>query len=171
MPDEVNVIGDALAEHPEQAGLENLRQRAARRIGRADARLRVACVLARLEPASAGSMTAVAAPLAEALLAEHPRTLATVDRAAGPCSHVLIPPLSEICRDRDRDATAQSIAAEAVADILGRQDEPELLAAARRGCDARGLARSAARAGAGRARLQPALDTLRKVLDERIGRS
>src|SRR5262249_32024617 len=92
------------------------------------ARLRAACVLTTLEPASAGSMSAVAGPLAEALLAEDPRTLSRWIDLLGPARTVLIPALSDICRRRGREGIAQRAAAEAVAEILVRQNQPAQLA-------------------------------------------
>ena len=62
----------------------------------------------------------VAAPLAEALLAEHRRALPRWLKLLGPAAPLLAAPLGSICRDtgRTRDPTTQSTAAEALADVL-----------------------------------------------------
>jgi serine/threonine protein kinase/formylglycine-generating enzyme required for sulfatase activity len=169
LPDKVKVIGDALSEHPKHAGLEKLSRVTLDDSAEPSARLRAACVLARLDPASAASLTAAAAPLAEALLAEHPHTLARWIELLGPARRALILPLSEICGDRDRvrNATARSIAAEAVAEILARQEHPELLAGLIVEATPEAwhvLLREQLRVGPN----EPALDTLRKVLDQRL---
>jgi eukaryotic-like serine/threonine-protein kinase len=166
LPEKVKVIGDALAEHPQQAGLEDLRLKSLDDSAEPNERLRAACVLARLDPAAAGSLSEVAAPLAEALLAEHPHTVSRWIDLLGDARSVLIPPLSEICRDRDRDTTARTIAAETVADIFGRQLQPEMLAGLIVDATpeaAHVLLRELKRGGA----TEPALDTLRNVLDQR----
>jgi formylglycine-generating enzyme required for sulfatase activity len=126
--DEVRLIGDALAEHPAHAGLTELRLVPLDESASPRARLRAACVLARLEPASADSMRSAAAPLVEALLAEDPRTLSRWIELLDPLRAVLIPALSDICRGRGRVGLAQSAAAEAVAEILVRQNQPAELA-------------------------------------------
>ena len=69
------------------------------------ARLRVACVLARLEPSSADSMRAFAASLAEAIITEQPHMLTRWIELLGPVSGLLDPHLREICGDLGRDAT------------------------------------------------------------------
>ena len=127
-PDEVQVIGDALAIHPEHAGTEKLRNVLLDESAEPGARLRVACALARLDPDVIASGTATAAPLAEALLAEHPRTLPRWIELLGTASQVLIRPLLEICRDTGRDETAHATAASALADVLEREQQPTMLA-------------------------------------------
>ncbi len=127
-PDEMRVIGDALALHPEHAGAAMLRSVLFDDSADPGARLRVACLLARLEPDLIEAQGALAAPLAEALLAEHPRMLPRWIDLLGTASPVLVQPLLEICRDTERDATAHAAAAAALADILERGQQPTMLA-------------------------------------------
>jgi formylglycine-generating enzyme required for sulfatase activity len=166
-PDEVNVIGEALAQHPEQSAIEKLRRVPFDESAQPGARLRAACVFARLEPATARSLSTVAAPLAEALLAEHPRTLSRWIEQLGPAQGVLIPALSEICRDRGRETTVQANAAEAVAEILVRQDQPVMLVKLMVEATPEAshvLLRELLVAGS----TEESIETLRKVLDERL---
>jgi formylglycine-generating enzyme required for sulfatase activity len=128
VPDEVRLIGDALAEHPAHSGLTDLHRLPLDDAAEPRARLRAACVLATLEPASVGELSAVAAPLAEALLSEDSRTLSRWIELLGPARTVLIPALSDICRGRGREGIAHRAAADAVAEILVRQDQPAELA-------------------------------------------
>ena len=112
------------------------------------ARLRVACVLARLEPSSADSMRAFAASSGRGA---HHRAAATCSRwieLLGPVSGLLDPHLREICGDLGRDTRAQSTAAEALAVILQREDQPGDAGAVDGGCDARGVAGAVAGTGA-----------------------
>ncbi len=74
-PAEVKVIGEALAARPEEAGIDMLRRVLLDESAEPGARLRVACALAKIEPPTADSWTTIAAPLAEALLAEDRRAL------------------------------------------------------------------------------------------------
>ncbi|MGO9913562.1 MAG: protein kinase domain-containing protein [Isosphaeraceae bacterium] len=127
-PDEVKVIGAALAARPEAAGIDMLRRALVDESSEPGARLRVACALARIEPARAGSWTTIAAPLAEALLAEDRRALARWIEQLRPAALLLVPHLGAVCRDATRDSTAQSTAAEALAEVLGRAGQPVSLA-------------------------------------------
>jgi serine/threonine protein kinase/formylglycine-generating enzyme required for sulfatase activity len=127
-PDEMRVLSDALALHPEHAGTETLRRLLFDDSVESRARLRAACALARLEPDVFNSPAAPAAALAEALLAEHPRALPRWIELLGTVSRVIAGPLLQICRDTARDATAHAAAAAALADVLERGQQPTMLA-------------------------------------------
>jgi formylglycine-generating enzyme required for sulfatase activity len=128
VPDEVMVIGDALAAHPDKAGLEKLRSALHDESAEPDTRLRVACALAKIEPASIDSWTPIAPSLAEALLVENRRDLGRWITQLGSAASILVPPLGAICCDATRESTVQSTAALAVAEILDRTQQPRLLA-------------------------------------------
>jgi eukaryotic-like serine/threonine-protein kinase len=167
VPDLAKVIGDALAEHPEEAGVENLRSVLHDEASEPGARLRVACVLSRLEPGSAETMRAYAATLAEALINEQPQTLPRWIELLGPVSAMLEPPLRTICCDSGREVRAQSSAAEALAVLLAEGDQQTALA--QLVADAtpeasRVLLRELVRPGPSAA----AVEALLKVLDERV---
>jgi formylglycine-generating enzyme required for sulfatase activity len=127
-PELVNVIGDALAARPNEAGLDNLRRTLLDESTEPAARLRVACLLAKLEPARAASWTTIAAPLAEALLAESRREAGRWIELLGLAGSAVVPPLATICRDGSRESTARSAAAEALSEILERARQPLTLA-------------------------------------------
>jgi eukaryotic-like serine/threonine-protein kinase len=131
-PDEVWVIGQALAAHPEHAGADLLQKRLFDERAEPVARLRVACALAAIEPDSVARWEGIPAILAEALLAEHRRALPRWIELLGPAAPLLAEPLSAICRDRDhsRDATAHSTAADALAYVLHQGGDPVKLAQA-----------------------------------------
>ncbi len=127
-PAEVKVIGEALAARPEEAGIDMLRRVLLDESAEPGARLRVACALAKIEPPTADSWTTIAAPLAEALLAEDRRALERWIDQLGPAAPLLVPHLGAVCRDATRDSTARSTAAEALAEVLGRARQPVPLA-------------------------------------------
>jgi eukaryotic-like serine/threonine-protein kinase len=120
-PDEVKVVRDTLAAHPEHVGTDALRKLYLDESAEPGARLRVACVLAAAET-SAGS------GLAEALLAEPRRAVPQWVELLGTAVHLLITPLGDLCRDSGREATVRSTAAEALAEVLERRHEPVKLA-------------------------------------------
>ena len=104
LPDDVKVIGDALARNTRsRPGLENLRRMPLDESAEPAARLRAACVLARLEPARAGR----SARWRRRWPKRFWRSTRARSRGGSICwampSSLLIPALSEICRDRDRD--------------------------------------------------------------------
>jgi len=127
-PDEVKVICDALAAHPLHAGKDKLRELLGDESAEPGARLRVACALAAIDPKATAGWSAVAAPLTEALLAEHRRSLPRWLKLLGSAAPLLVPPLGEVCGDIGRDPTSQSTAAEALADLLKRERQPAILA-------------------------------------------
>jgi len=127
-PDEVKVIGETLAAHPEFAGVDMLRQVLVDESSEPGARLRAGCALAKLDPASTSAWTTIAAQLAEALLAEDRRALWRWIEQLGGAAPLLVPQLGAICRDATRDSTAQSTAAEALAAILAGAGEPVTMA-------------------------------------------
>jgi serine/threonine protein kinase/formylglycine-generating enzyme required for sulfatase activity len=165
-PDLARLIGDALAAHPEAAGIENLRSVLLDEASEPGARLRVACVLARLEPASAETMGALAATLAEALIDEQPQNLPRWIKLLGPGSGMLDLPLRKICCDLERDARARSSAAEALAVLLQGEDGTTLaqLTADATPEASRVLLRELVRTGPS----DQSVEVLRNVLDERV---
>jgi formylglycine-generating enzyme required for sulfatase activity len=126
--DELKVIRDALAAHPGHAGIEAVVRVLLDESAEPGARLRAACGLVALDPASAGKCEAVAPSLCEALLAEDHRTVTTWLELLGPAAPLLVPPLGQACCDAKRDATTQSTAAEALAEALKRGSQPDALA-------------------------------------------
>ena len=168
MPDELaKFIGDALEEHPAEADFQSLRRVLVDESAEPGARLRVACVLTRLEPSSADSMRAFAAPLAEALIIEHPHTLSRWIDLLGPVAAMLVPPLRKVCRDSGRDGDRAGTAAEALTIMLDREDQQALLAQLTADATPEAshvLLRELVRLGPSVA----ATDALRKVLEERL---
>ena len=129
-PDEVMVIRDTLAVQPRHAGIDDLRRVLKNESALPGARLRVACALAELAPDSTADWRPLAAPLAEALLAEHRRELPHWLELLGSAAPLLVQPLSEVCRDPGRDPATQTTAAEALAEVLERERQAESLARA-----------------------------------------
>ena len=167
VPDLARLIGDALAEHPEEAGIENLRRVLLDEASEPSARLRVAYVLARLERVSAETLDPFAATLAEALINEQPQNLPRWIELLGPCSAMLEPPLRTICCDLGRDARAQSSAAEALAFMLqGENQKTKLALLTADGTPeaSRVLLRELVRSGPSAS----SVEVLRNVLDERV---
>ena len=122
------MIGEALAEHPEEADIEKLRRVVLDEASEPGARLRIACVLAKLESGAAEGLLPSAESLAEALMNEPPQNLASWIALLGPVSPILEPPLRKICCDPGRDVRAQSSAAEVLAVQLHGADEQAMLA-------------------------------------------
>lgn len=127
-PDEVVLIRDALIPHPAEAGLDTLRQRVLDDSTPSAVRLRAACVLTGLEDVDVKTWAPAAVPLAQALLAEDRRTVSRWLNLLGPAVPVLVPPLSQICSDRDRESATRTGAAEAVAEALTKRGDSEGLA-------------------------------------------
>jgi len=166
-PDELLVVRDSLAAHPEHAGLGELRRVLRDESAEPGARLRVACGLVAFEPVSASDWRAIAAPLSEALLAEDRRAVPRWLELLGPAAPLLVPTLGQVCRDAGRDPATQETAAEALAEILKR--ESDQVALARMTVDAlpeasRILLRELVSLGPS----APVLDCLRGVLAERV---
>jgi serine/threonine protein kinase/formylglycine-generating enzyme required for sulfatase activity len=127
-PDELKVLRDALAVHPEHAGIDELNQIVRDEAAEPRARLRAACGLVQLAPASVTTWQAIAPRLCEALLAENRRAITSWLDLLGPAAPLLVPHLGQICCDAQRDSTTQSNAAEALAEILKRGSQPDGLA-------------------------------------------
>ena len=166
-PDLAKVIGETLAEHPEEAGVEKLRSAVLDEATEPRARLRIACALAKLGSKAAEDLSPSAESLAEALMNEPPQNLASWIALLGPVSATLEPPLRKICCDPDRDVRAQSSAAEVLAvQLHGEQAQATL---ARLTADAtpvasRVLLSELVRSGAS----AQSIDVLRNLLDERL---
>jgi serine/threonine protein kinase/formylglycine-generating enzyme required for sulfatase activity len=125
--DEVEVIRDALAAHPAQAGKDELNGVLLDASAEPGARLRAACGLVALDPSTAGSWQAVAPALCEALVAEKQKAVTTWLELIEPAAGILVAPLGEVCRDAKRDSTTQSTAAMTLAEILKRRSQPDVL--------------------------------------------
>ena len=121
-PEEVWVIRDAMAAHPEKAGGDALD--AILRDESADpaARLRAACALRSLQPgfADGAALKAAAPAIADALMAEHRRAFPRWLELLGPAAEALVPPLGAICGDPGRDGSAKTAAAEVLAELFAR---------------------------------------------------
>ena len=122
-PDELGVIGSALAAHPLDANRSALEKVLHDETAEPAARLRAACALAAIDPAAARGWVPVAGALAEALICEHHRALPKWMSLLGPVNTILVEPLSDVCRDRDRDPASQSVAAKALA-AMGKPGPP-----------------------------------------------
>jgi hypothetical protein len=114
-PEELGAIGSALAAHPHEANRSAFEKVLHDTTAQPAARLRAACALAAIEPAAARSWGPVARALAEALIDEHRRALPKWMSLLGSANELLVDSLRNVCCDRDRDPTAQSVAAEALA--------------------------------------------------------
>src|SRR5262249_18015249 len=128
-PDEVKPIGDALAKHPEHADVPTLRaQLHDISIGHT-ARLSLAAALVCLKriPEQRGEMAAV---LTEALLEADRLTVPRWLELLRPIvrGDHLVERLGQICRDRDRDPTRRSIAAEVLIQAQRLRDDDTTLA-------------------------------------------
>ena len=166
-PDLVEVIRNALAVHRRYAGSDQLRQALLDESAELGARMRSACALATIEPDANPISRTIASALTDALLAEHRRELPRWLKLLGASAGSLVPSLGEICRDAGRDATSQSTAAEALADILKREQKSAALALSSvesTEVASRVLLRELVSLGPS----GPALGALRGVLDERI---
>ncbi len=129
-PDEVRLIRVALARGPE-AEIERLGGDFANPEVEPGARLRIACVLAELAPATLSARKEDGAVLAKALLAEDRTAIPRWLGLLRPRTAVVIPTLRDFCRDGRHDASTRSVAAEALAgaltEALSRTDAaPEL---------------------------------------------
>ncbi len=166
-PDLVRVIRDVLGEHPADAGIENLRSVLRDEAFDPGARLRVACVLVRLDPASVETIRELAPTLAEALINEQPQDVPRWIELLGRGSAMLEAPLRSICCDRGRDTREQSIAAEALAVSLRAEDQKAAIAQLMADATpdaSRVLLRELVRSGPS----APAIEALLKVLEERV---
>ena len=127
-PDELPVIREALALHPSEAGVDRMLRDLRDDASEPAARLRLACILVRLDPGGIGGGDFAGRVLMPALLAEDHRTLPRWLELLGPAVPLLIPPLREVCRDPDRDASVRSKAAEALAEALASRGDAKGLA-------------------------------------------
>jgi formylglycine-generating enzyme required for sulfatase activity len=121
-PEEVEAIRAALAAHPDEAGVDELRRMLTDAAAEPAARLRAACALQSISPGRPvdQELRAAAPAIAEALLAEHRGALARWLELLGPAAEVLVAPLSAVCRDHSRDASTRTAAAQVLAEALAR---------------------------------------------------
>ena len=116
-PEELGVIGSALATHPLESNkdmLENVLNDENAQPAAPPARPRA---LAAIDPAAAQGWAPVASALAEALIDEHYRAMPKWIALLSPANTILVKPLSEVCSDGDRDPASQTVAALALAAI------------------------------------------------------
>ncbi len=106
------MIADALATHPDHAGIRELHRALRDESAEPGARLRAACALAVIEPGfSLGpDASATASLLAEALLTEPGETRSLWFAMLGPAARSLVQPIVKICCDPPRDPTVQVLA-------------------------------------------------------------
>jgi eukaryotic-like serine/threonine-protein kinase len=121
-PEELAVIREALAAHPERAGVAAIRARALDEGEAPGPRLRAACALARLDPNGA-DLGASATAVAAALLREDRRSLPRWVELLGPAVGPILPALETTSRDPSLDPITRSIAAEALAEALARRGD------------------------------------------------
>jgi hypothetical protein len=122
-PEELGVIGSALAAHPLESNKGTLENVLKDETAQPAARLRAACALAAIDPAAVQGWGPVASALAEALIDEHFRAMPKWISLLSPANTILVKPLSEVCRDVDRDPTSQTVAAEAL-DAIRKPKRP-----------------------------------------------
>ncbi|MGO9598586.1 MAG: protein kinase domain-containing protein [Isosphaeraceae bacterium] len=129
-PERVKLILSVLSAHPQYAGLEAIRKVLASETAAPEVRLRAACALASLQPGGCPEMDRSAPALARALLEEGGRTipdwLSLLDSAT---MSRLVEPLCQICHDPEVHQALAVAAAEALAEILKRQNDPQTMAA------------------------------------------
>lgn len=129
-PDAVSIIGDALSLHESDAGLEKLQAVLLDHSADPSMRLRVACVLARVEPSLVVPDRGLAEALATSLIKEDRRSIPLWLKCLGSAAPLLQAPLLKICSDPTTDQTMLSLAAETLGELLGQQDEAETFAVA-----------------------------------------
>jgi eukaryotic-like serine/threonine-protein kinase len=122
-PDEVAVIRDVLAMHPDRSGADSLKRAVFDESTEPTVRLRAACVLAKVRPADVAEENNLANSLTQALLAEERRTLGGWIELLRPSLGLFLAPLSGICRDPRTDSSVLSIAAEALGEALVRRGD------------------------------------------------
>jgi eukaryotic-like serine/threonine-protein kinase len=165
-PDELESIRDALADHPDLAGIELLRALLFDGSAEPSARLRAACVLAKIDPEGARNREAAGAALKLALMNEDHRSISRWVELLGPTARALVPAMATDCGDPEADSAERTQVAEALAEILTRgQDALELCRVL---VDAQpDSARILRRALATLGRREAAVGYLGRVLDER----
>ena len=122
-PDEVAVIRDVLAMHPDRAGADSLKRAVLDESTEPAVRLRAACVLAKLRPADVAEANNVSNSLTQALLAEDRRSIGGWIELLRPSLGLFLAPLSGVCRDPRTDSTMLSTAAEALGEALVRRGD------------------------------------------------
>ncbi len=130
IPEEVNVIRQALAMHPREAGLDDLERQLFSATVDPAIRLKVACVLSELKPAAIVRERGLDVALAAALLKEDRRSVPLWLQHLGPSASLLQQPLIEMCRDPTTDQTMLTTAAETLGGLLVQQGAEETLARA-----------------------------------------
>jgi eukaryotic-like serine/threonine-protein kinase len=126
--DELTVIRDTLAMHPDQAGVDQIRATLLDESAEPGVRLRAACVLTALGPVTEATWESSATALTQAILAEDRRAVAGWILLLGAASRKLIPELNRVTRDSTSDSTRRSTAAEALAETLVLSHDPVTLA-------------------------------------------
>ncbi len=127
-PDELAVMRDVLALHPERSGTDALTRVLLDESTAPSARLRVAAALAKLQPARVAGHGNLADLLTRALLAENRRSLAGWIELLKPSLAMFLEPLMALCRDPKTDPTMLATAAEALGEALVQRGDPAGLA-------------------------------------------
>ena len=126
-PEKVSLIQDALAKHPETAGVELLRAVLLDGSAEPSARLRVACVLAKVDPDGAKDRQKAAAALTLALMGEDRRTITRWVELLGPAVRELVSEMAKECQSRTADPLARTQIAAVLAEALTRDRDAERL--------------------------------------------
>ena len=129
-PEEVEVIGEALAAHPEHAKVDRLRASLLDDLTEPPERLRLAASLAKVDPAAVANLGPSASAVAQALLREDRRSVALWLDLLGPALAQIAPPLTAACADPGREPAARSNAAEALGALHARRRDSAGLALA-----------------------------------------
>jgi eukaryotic-like serine/threonine-protein kinase len=120
--DEAALIRDALTIDPRTAGTEEIR-RVLLSDDDSSIRLRAAVALVALEPVDRQVWEPAAVPLVRALLDEDRRSIPRWLELLDPALPLLLPPLSKVCADKERDPTTRLTASEALASALARRND------------------------------------------------
>ena len=129
-PEEVRLIGEAIAPHPEHAGIDRLRRDVQADSTEPSARLRLVASLPRLDPTARLDHRPLAKPLALALLQEERRSVEPWLDLLGPALPHIAGALAAVCADQGREPAARSNAAEALGGVHARLRDPAGLALA-----------------------------------------
>ncbi len=129
-PDEVAIIRDVLALHPDRSGADLLKRELCDESADPAIRLRAACALARLRPTDVVGQDSLAALLTQALLAEDRRSQGGWIELLKPTLGLFLGPLLGVCSDPRTDPTMLSTAAEALGETLVRRGDAAGLARA-----------------------------------------
>ena len=129
-PEEVQLIRDAIAPHPEHARADRLLSKLREEATGPPARLRLVASLVGLDPSAAVDLGPQAPTVAHALLGEERRTVPLWIDLLGPALPKVGETLAAICADAGREPATRANAAEALAGLYARLEDPRTLAMA-----------------------------------------